>query len=147
MDDAEAIVTEGGLPGEPSDTGAAPAAGPFWRSFGQEDARLFWITFGATLAGTITSVIAVAAAGLVFRGIRSTVPTGPNACIACPRAKPGVIPGWAYFAVVVVAATGILIGVARSRHKHGKSPTAPAVLAAAVAVFGILVLLLYVYFE
>ena len=32
------------------------------------------------------------------------------------------------------------------RHYDGESPAAPAVLAAAVAIFGILVLLLYVYF-
>jgi hypothetical protein len=146
MDNTDAGVTdENELADEDAQT---PAVKPFWRSFTREDARLYWISFGATVAGTITSVITVGVAGIVIHWISSSTAPSSASCVGprCPSGASPTIPAWAWFAAGVLVLVVFLIVVARRRAKRGATSAAPAALAMAVAIFGILVLLGYWYF-
>jgi hypothetical protein len=138
--------TDAGFTGEneqATEDAQTPAVKPFWRSFTREDARLYWITFGATLAGTIASVIAVGVAGLVIKWISSSTAPSNASCTQCASVASPTIPAWAWFAAGVLVLIVFLIVVARRRMKRGKTYGAPAGLAMAVAIFGVLVLLGY----
>jgi hypothetical protein len=145
MDNTDAGVADENAPA--AGDAQTPAVKPFWHSFTREDARLYWITFGATVAGTVTSVITVGVAGIVIRWISSS--TAPSNAICethCPSGASPTIPKWARFAAVVLVLVVILTVVARRRMTRGKTSAAPAALAIAIAIFGILVLLGYWYF-
>jgi hypothetical protein len=143
MDKTDAGVTDE-LVAEDART---PAVKPFWRSFTREDARLYWITFGATVAGTITSVITVGVAGIVIRWISSSsAPSSASCDPNCPSGASPTIPAWTWFAAGMLVLIVFLIVVARRRMKRGETSAVPAALAMAVAIFGILVLLGYWYF-
>jgi hypothetical protein len=149
MDNTDAVgANENELADEATEDAQTPAVKPFWHSFTREDARLYWITFGATVAGTITAVIAVGFAGIVIRWLSSS--TAPSSAICelhCPSGASPTIPAWAWFAAGVLVVVVFLIVVARRRAKRGETSAAPAALAMAVAIFGILVLLGYWYFR
>jgi len=49
-------------------SGWRPKPRSFWASFTRTDARLFWLTFAATVAGALVSVMVVAVAVLLALG-------------------------------------------------------------------------------
>ena len=148
MDSTDAVVTnENELAHEAAEDALTPAVKPFWRSFTQEDARLYWISFGATVAGTITSVIIVGVAGIVLHWLNSRPAPSSTSCYPdCRSGASPTIPAWVWFAAVMLVLVVSLIVVARRRTKGGKTAAAPVALAMALAIFGILVLLGYLYF-